>query len=79
MSGERKEPGDLVFHQGLAHGMMRRSGLDASPGAPGEQAIVERCRHCPHPQSCAAWQLDHAQADGQVPGYCLNRDTFAET
>lgn len=75
MAGEKVIPGDREVHEKLARGMATRMG-----GVPelAMDPIIERCRHCPHPQSCAAWQLDQAPEVEATPGYCLNSDRFLD-
>ena len=39
--------------------------------------LVERCKQCPHPGSCAAWLADHEGGAEAPPAYCLHRDRLA--
>ena len=74
MAAEKQIPGDLALHTRLAQGMAARIGSvpQAAMGS-----VIDRCRHCPHPQSCAAFQLDTPQSQ-DVPSYCLNADRFKD-
>ena len=72
-------------HLYLTAGMVGRLGtplgaraIEGSIDARSLGTLVTRCRQCPFPASCAAWQADHPDGAGDPPPYCLNRDRLAD-
>ena len=88
MTQGAKPPSDDVTRDARHAGLVREMiGVTGSPlGARAVDGrisraalgtLVDRCKQCPHPGSCAAWLADHEGGADAPPLYCLNRDRLA--
>lgn len=78
--------GEWVDHDWLVRSMARAAGVDlaaAEKGALGPDGLteaVERCRGCGWEREgggCSRWLKAQTPGTAEVPGACVNRETFA--